>query len=70
MQSIRTFGSAHLTFEVYPQIGISQSELHRDKILELYRLGMNKQAIADQVGLTRRVVRYAIRKHLERVEEQ
>ena len=51
-------------FEIHSQFVIPQSELYRDKILGLYRLEMNRQVIADQLGLTRRVVRYAIGKYL------
>ena len=69
LQPIRTYGSVHFTFEVHSQTGIPKSELYRDKILELHRLGMKKQAIADRLGLTSRVVRYAIKKLLDRGKE-
>ncbi len=41
---------------MHSKTGIPKSEIYRDKILELHRLGMNTQAIADRSGLTRRVV--------------
>jgi hypothetical protein len=52
----------HLKFEIYPPVSISQSELLREKIIELHRLGMKKQAIADRLGTTRRIVRYTLAK--------
>jgi len=63
MQPIRTAASMHLTFEIHSPFGIPACDRYREKILELYKLGMNQQSIADALGITRRVVRYVVIKH-------
>ena len=63
MQPIRTAASMHLSFEIHSPFGISACDRHREKILELYKLGINQQAIADTLGTTRRVVGYALSKY-------
>jgi hypothetical protein len=64
LQPIRTAATIHLKFEIHSPFSIPQSEFLREKIIELHRLGMKKQAIADRLGTTRRTVRYSLAKFI------
>ena len=53
----------HLSSEIHSPFGVPACDRHREKILDLYKLGMSQQSIADALGITRRVVRYVVIKH-------
>ena len=62
MQPIRTAASMEFSF-IIPASEESMYEKLRYDIIELYRKVPNKTVIARQLGTTRRIVRYTLKKY-------